>query len=150
MEYKHIKDCWEQIKQAKTKEEVEKLFTEFPRWSGDWEIVIEDDHYVVINTYYDQQYETYENDTEVLDIEVELDEEDLEEPRKSPLARRIEEEFHGDVISAIHFMLEDENNIEDVKILFSLLADEAFEVLTDDDYVALCDNVLNDLDAEFE
>ena len=85
------------------------------------------------------------------DLDVfEQDFEEVEEERKSPLARRIEEEFHGDVISAIHFMLEDENNIEDVKILFSLLADEAFEVLTDDDYVALCDNVLNDLDSEFE
>lgn len=82
------------------------------------------------------------------DFEEEMDE--VEEERKSPLARRIEEEFHGDVISAIHFMLEDENNIEDVKILFSLLADEAFTVLSDDDYVALCENVLNDLDAEFE
>ena len=82
------------------------------------------------------------------DFEEEMDE--LEEERKSPLARRIEEEFRGDVISAIHFMLEDENNIEDVKILFSLLADEAFAVLSDDDYVALCENVLNDLDADFE
>lgn len=148
MEYKHIKDCWEQIKQAKTKEEVEELFAEFPRWSGDWEIVIEDDHYVVINTYYDQQYETYENDTEVLDIEVELDEEYLEEPRKSPLGRRIQEEFRGDVISAIHFMLEEEDYVN-AKILFSLLADEAFSILTDDDYVALCNNVLEDLENEF-
>ena len=68
--------------------------------------------------------------------------------RKSPLGRRIQEEFRGDVISAIHFMLEEEDYIN-VKILFSLLADEAFSVLTDDDYVALCNNVLEDLENEF-
>lgn len=75
--------------------------------------------------------------------------EDFIKKRKSPLGRRIQEEFRGDIISAIHFMLEDENNIEDVKILFSLLADEAFSILTDDDYVALCNNVLEDLENEF-
>lgn len=88
-----------------------------------------------------------EKDLVVNENEFDLDFE--EEPRKSPLARRIQEEYNGDVISAIHFMLE-ENEVEDAKILFSLLADEAFEVLSDDDYVALCENVLNDLDAEFE
>lgn len=70
------------------------------------------------------------------------------EKRKSPLGRRIQEEFRGDVISAIHFMLEEED-YDNVKILFSLLADEAFSVLTDDDYVALCNNVLEDLENEF-
>ncbi len=68
--------------------------------------------------------------------------------RKSPLGRRIQEEFRGDVISAIHFMLEEEDYVN-VKILFSLLADEAFSILTDDDYVALCNNVLEDLENEF-
>jgi hypothetical protein len=68
--------------------------------------------------------------------------------RKSPLGRRIQEEFNGDVISAIHFMLEEEDYVN-VKILFSLLADEAFSILTDDDYVALCNNVLEDLENEF-
>ena len=77
MEYKHTNDCWAQIKNAKTKAEVAKLFMEFPRWSGDWELTVEGDHYLVINTYYDQQYENYENNAEVLDIE--LDEEDLED-----------------------------------------------------------------------
>lgn len=70
------------------------------------------------------------------------------EKRKSPLGRRIQEEFNGDVISAIHFMLEEEDYVN-VKILFSLLADEAFSILSDDDYVALCDNVLEDLENEF-
>lgn len=70
------------------------------------------------------------------------------EKRKSPLGRRIQEEFRGDVISAIHFMLEEEDYVN-VKILFSLLADEAFSILTDDDYVALCNNVLEDLENEF-
>ena len=31
MEYKHIKDCWAAIREAKTKGEVERLFGEFPR-----------------------------------------------------------------------------------------------------------------------
>lgn len=74
--------------------------------------------------------------------------ENFSKKRKSPLGRRIQEEFRGDVISAIHFMLEEED-YDNVKILFSLLADEAFSILTDDDYVALCDNVLEDLENEF-
>ena len=36
MEYKHINDCWEAIRNAKTIEEVNDLFEKFPRWSGDW------------------------------------------------------------------------------------------------------------------
>lgn len=70
------------------------------------------------------------------------------ETRKSPLGRRIQEEFRGDVISAIHFLLEEEDYVN-AKILFSLLADEAFSILTDDDYVALCNNVLEDLENEY-
>ena len=45
-------------------------------------------------------------------------------------------------------MLEEEDYVN-VKILFSLLADEAFSILTDDDYVSLCNNVLEDLENEF-
>lgn len=43
MEYKHINDCWAAIRKAKTIEEVENLFEQFPRWSGDWDVVVEDD-----------------------------------------------------------------------------------------------------------
>ena len=68
--YGHIRDCWVAIREAKTKTEVLKLFDEFPRWSGEWEIEVEDDHYVVVNIYYDELYNTYDSDYEILDIEV--------------------------------------------------------------------------------
>lgn len=86
--------------------------------------------------------------SEWIELTLENYPEDFIKKRKSPLGRRIQEEFRGDVISAIHFMLEEED-YDNVKILFSLLADEAFNVLTDDDYVELCDNVLEDLENEF-
>lgn len=86
--------------------------------------------------------------SEWIELTLENYPEDFIKKRKSPLGRRIQEEFRGDVISAIHFMLEEED-YNNVKILFSLLADEAFSVLTDDDYVELCNNVLEDLENEF-
>ena len=73
MEYKHIKDCWTAIREARTKDEVERLFGEFPRWSGDWEVIIEDRQYVVVNSYYDAQCDNWETDYETLDIEVEIE-----------------------------------------------------------------------------
>lgn len=76
MEIKHIKDCWTLIKQAKTIEEVKRILEELPRWSGDWEVVIEDDQYVVYNSWYDRQCDCWEDDCEYLDIEVEEDDED--------------------------------------------------------------------------
>jgi hypothetical protein len=74
--YTHINDCWEAIRQAKTIEEVELLFDTFPRWSGDWEVQIENDSfynkcYVVYNTYYDKNLDQEETEAETLDIEVE-------------------------------------------------------------------------------
>ena len=86
--------------------------------------------------------------SEWIELTLENYPEDFIKKRKSPLGKRIQEEFRGDVISAIHFMLEEEDYVN-VKILFSLLADEAFSILTDDDYVALCNNVLEDLENEF-
>lgn len=74
---------------------------------------------------------------------------DFEEERKSPLAARIVEEFNGDVISAIKYFL-NEGDTSNAQILFSLLADEAFSILSEDDYVALCENVLDILDSDFE
>ena len=47
MEYKHINDCWADIRKAKTIEEVKDLFEKFPRWSGDWDVMVEDGQYVV-------------------------------------------------------------------------------------------------------
>ena len=70
MEYKHIQDCWSEIRKAKTIEEVKDLFEKFPRWSGDWDIMVEDGQYVVYNTWFDEQCEDYDTDCETLDIEV--------------------------------------------------------------------------------
>ena len=74
MKYTHIKDCWSKVKAATTIEELEDLFDEFPRWSGDWEIRLEDDHYLVVNTYYDKQLCEWFTDEEQIDINVEDEE----------------------------------------------------------------------------
>ena len=71
MEYKHIRDCWLEIRKAKTIEEVKDLFEKFPRWSGDWDVMVEDGKYVVYNTWFDEQCDDYDTDCETLDIEVE-------------------------------------------------------------------------------
>ena len=71
MEYNHINDCWAEIRKAKTIEEVKDLFEKFPRWSGDWDIMVEDGHYVVYNTWFDEQFSDFDTDRETLDIEVE-------------------------------------------------------------------------------
>lgn len=75
--YEHIKDCWAAVREATSLEEVERLFKEFPRWSGDWEIDIEDGKYMVSNYYYEEQYDNWNTDYEYLDIplEVEVDDE---------------------------------------------------------------------------
>ena len=59
MEYKHINDCWNALEDAKTVEEVEDLFDDFPRWSGDWDWYVENGEVVVENTYYDDYSEVY-------------------------------------------------------------------------------------------
>lgn len=70
--YNHIKDCWNAIREAKTLDEIRTLFKEFPRWSGDWDIVLnpfnKPEGYYVVNYYYDDVTE-YEEDFEYLDIE---------------------------------------------------------------------------------
>ena len=71
MEYNHINDCWAEIRKAKTIEEVKDLFEKFPRWSGDWDIMIEDGQYVVYNTWFDERFGDFDTDRETLDIEVE-------------------------------------------------------------------------------
>ena len=71
MEYNHINDCWAEIRKAKTIEEVKDLFREFPRWSGDWDIMVEDGQYVVYNTWFDERFGDFDTDRETLDIEVE-------------------------------------------------------------------------------
>ena len=71
MEYNHINDCWAEIRKAKTIEEVKDLFEKFPRWSGDWDVMIEDGQYVVYNTWFDERFGDFDTDRETLDIEVE-------------------------------------------------------------------------------
>ena len=71
MEYNHINDCWSEIRKAKTIEEVKDLFEKFPRWSGDWDIMVEDGQYVVYNTWFDERFGDFDTDREALDIEVE-------------------------------------------------------------------------------
>ena len=71
MEYNHINDCWSEIRKAKTIEEVKDLFEKFPRWSGDWDIMVEDGQYVVYNTWFDERFGDFDTDRETLDIEVE-------------------------------------------------------------------------------
>ena len=71
MEYKHIQDCWSEIRKAKTIEEVKDLFEKFPRWSGDWDVMVEDGQYVVYNTWFDERFGDFDTDREALDIEVE-------------------------------------------------------------------------------
>ena len=71
MEIKNIQDCWTLIRHEKTIEGVKKVLEELPRWSGDWDVMIEDGEYVVYNTWFDTQYKEFETDCETLDIEVE-------------------------------------------------------------------------------
>ena len=77
--YNHIEDCWYDINHAKSKEEIEKLFDNFPRWSGDWEIHVEGEdegepYYVVTNTYWEYGDMTFDDRA----IELPVEEEDLE------------------------------------------------------------------------
>ena len=71
MEYNHINDCWSEIRKAKTIEEVKDLFEKFPRWSGDWDVMVEDGQYVVYNTWFDERFGDFDTDREALDIEME-------------------------------------------------------------------------------
>lgn len=80
--FNHIKDCWNEIKEAKTKEEIESLFKLFPRWSGDWSVDVKDGHVVVTNDWYDPTTESYDSDSETLDIDVDDDEDDTENEEK--------------------------------------------------------------------
>ena len=71
MEISHIQDCWSEIRKAKTIEEVKDLFEKFPRWSGDWDVMVENGQYVVYNTWFDERFGDFDTDRETLDIEVE-------------------------------------------------------------------------------
>ena len=71
--YEHIKDCWNAIReydeQGKTYDELLELTQEFPRWSGNWDI--EPNEYNncrVINSYYEEEYQNWDQDIEDTDI----------------------------------------------------------------------------------
>lgn len=70
MEYKHIDDCWNAIREAKTVEELDELFGNFPRWSGYWEWFYDNDQVIAENTYYDTSTDSWETDAETLYIEI--------------------------------------------------------------------------------
>ena len=81
MEYKHIDDCWNAIRNAKTISEVQDLFDDFPRWSGDWDVEVQynsffEKCYVVYNYYYDKNLGEEQTDCETLEIPYEDDEDD--------------------------------------------------------------------------
>lgn len=68
MKYEHINDCWNAIRNAKTEEEVQELFEEFPGWSGSWDLVIQDNgSYIVYNTY--EEYGCEQTDKETIYLE---------------------------------------------------------------------------------
>ena len=68
MKYEHINDCWNAIRNAKTEEEVQELFEEFPRWSGSWDLMIQDNgSYIVYNTY--EEYGCEQTDKETIYLE---------------------------------------------------------------------------------
>lgn len=78
--YNHINDCWEAIRSVKTVAEIEELFKEFPRWSGEWEITKgkyyprlsyseETEKYYVINRFYDENLEMYDEEFEMVEVE---------------------------------------------------------------------------------
>ena len=74
-EYKHINDCWNAAREAKTIEELEEIIDEFPRWSGSWYIDTDKGTVTLRNTYWDNNAQEEYEDEEDLDIPVD-DEED--------------------------------------------------------------------------
>lgn len=76
MEYKHINDCWDAVRQAETYDELEDIIWDFPRWSGDWDIVNENGYCRIINSYYDENTETWDEDKEDIDIPYPNDDEE--------------------------------------------------------------------------
>ena len=71
MEINNIQDCWTLIRHEKTIEGVKKVLEMLPRWSGDWDVMVEDGQYVVYNTWFDERFGDFDTDRETLDIEVE-------------------------------------------------------------------------------
>lgn len=71
MEYKHIDDCWNALRETKTWEEAEQLFDTFPIWSGSWMIYTnESGSYTIENDYRDSNGDL-QTDREDFDFEEE-------------------------------------------------------------------------------
>ena len=71
--FKHINDCWDTIDKCMSKDELEDLFEEFPRWSGDWYIENEYNYCTVVNSYFDDLEETWVEDRRDTDIKYDPD-----------------------------------------------------------------------------
>ena len=70
--FEHIKDCWNYLRKATDYDDLVKRTGDLPRWSGDWEILQNDDNTCrVINSYWDEQYQDYQEDVEDFSIEFE-------------------------------------------------------------------------------
>ena len=67
-EFNHINDCWDAVRECKTRDELEGLFEEFPRWSGNWYVDFNHGYCSVINSYWDKQSESQEEEREDVDI----------------------------------------------------------------------------------
>lgn len=64
-----IRDCWWEVKQCETIEELENTIANLPRWSGDWDIEkINKDEVKVTNTFYDENSNESIISEEILDI----------------------------------------------------------------------------------
>lgn len=73
MTYKHINDCWDEIRrydeEGKSYDELNELTQTFPKWSGEWDI--EPNEYNkcrIINAYYDKSLQNWQEDIEDTDI----------------------------------------------------------------------------------
>ena len=65
--FRHISDCWQALREAKSIEEVEELFDWFPRWSGDWSWFYDNGSFCVRNDWYDKDTEMEDFDIEELE-----------------------------------------------------------------------------------
>lgn len=73
MEYKHINDCWNKVRECKKASELEKAFNDFPRWSGDWSLLVANGTITVVNSYWDEQCEEWNEDLEDVEVDYDLD-----------------------------------------------------------------------------
>lgn len=79
MEFNHINDCWNYLREAKDYDDLYNRTLELPRWSGDWDITRNEyNECLVINTVWNEQYQNFEEEIEDFDIPwpIEQEEED--------------------------------------------------------------------------